>query len=51
MGSCVTHHHEDKVIHNKSIQDVDKIISRLKDQLDEKYRDMPEVEGKIITNI
>jgi hypothetical protein len=44
MGSCSSH--EDKVIQSKSIQEIEKILSKQRDTLEEKFRDMPEVEGK-----
>jgi hypothetical protein len=42
MGSCSSH--EDKIIIGKSVE-IDRQLSKLKEQLDENLRDMPEYEG------
>jgi hypothetical protein len=45
MGSCSSH--EDKVVQSRSIQETEKIIAKLKEQIEERYKDMPEVEGNL----
>jgi hypothetical protein len=43
MGSCSSH--EDKVIVGKSVSDIDKQLIKLKEQLEDKFKDMLEYEG------
>jgi hypothetical protein len=45
MGSCSSH--EDKVVHSRSVQEVERILNKLRDQLEDKFKDMPEVDGKV----
>jgi hypothetical protein len=48
MGSCSSH--EDKVISSRTMQETEKLITKLKEQIDEKFKDMPEAEGNISFN-
>jgi hypothetical protein len=43
MGSCSSH--EDKVIVGKSVNDLERQLVKLREQLEERFRDMPEYDG------
>ena len=44
MGSCSSH--DDKIITSKNVQDIEKQINKLKEQLEDKFKDMPEYDGE-----
>jgi hypothetical protein len=46
MGSCSSH--DDKVVQSRSVHEIEKILTKQRDLLEDKYKDMPEVEGKSI---